>query len=247
MSFKNLLIESIDNAINNYIEKIASTYELDANELKNLWNKSIDSASPKQKIDFVAPKQKVEIALQSLKTESNDKAKLSKLSKNELVDLCREKGYKVTGSKADLVERLCSLKEIVVMEKPKKLETKGPQIIKQLNANIPNFSIRKNVFGNFEHAETSLVFDDKTKMVIGKQNDDGTICVLTRNDIDICNKYKFQYEIPTNLNESKGKEKVTMTATDEEGEEDDGSQLDDEDFLEEEDEELTEEEYDDDI
>ena len=46
-----------------------------------------------------------------------------------------------------------------------------------------------------------LVFSKLDKNVIGKQNEDGTIIELTKNDIELCNKFKFKYILPENLNE----------------------------------------------
>jgi hypothetical protein len=244
MSFKSSLFEAIEATINNYIEKIANDYSLDVTELQNLWNKTSTEASLKSTQKIIPVFKKPETATEvSCEGPSN----LSKMTKNELVDLCKAKGYKVTGTKSDLIERLTSSssttsKEIVVVEKSReKIVHKEPEVIKQLSANIPTVPIRKNVFENYEHAETSFLFDEKTKKVIGKQNEDGTIATLSRSDIDMCNKYKFQYEIPSNLNEIKAN--VTVSATGDDEEEDDGSQINDDDFLEEEDEELSDEDY----
>ena len=51
---------------------------------------------------------------------------------------------------------------------------------------FPTISIRRNQFGNHAHPETGLIFDIKTKKVIGKQNDDGSIEELTAKDIAFC-------------------------------------------------------------
>ena len=94
--------------------------------------------------------------------------------------------------------------------------------------------IKRNQFGNFEHFETGLVFSKLDKKVIGKQNEDGTITELTKNDIEICNKFKFKYTIPENLNNKD----VEESESDEEGD----SDVDDE-IIEEIEEEHTEEDY----
>ena len=44
------------------------------------------------------------------------------------------------------------------------------------------------------------MFNNKEKKVYGKQNSDGSIEPLTKDDINLCNKYKFDYFIPDNLN-----------------------------------------------
>ena len=226
MSLRSSLFEAIDVIVDTFVEKISSTYNIDATKLHALWNEVAKQEN------VTAKKEEPQ------STETNDiSSGLSKMTKNELVDLCKAKGYKVTGTKSELIERLTSLpKEIVVTERVReKIVTKEPEIVKQLIAHVPTVPIRKNVFGNYEHPETSLIFDDKTKKVIGKQNDDGTVSSITRSDIDMCNKFKFQYEIPLNLNE----DKITVSATegDEEGDEDEeNSEFNDDDFLEEEEE-----------
>ena len=45
-----------------------------------------------------------------------------------------------------------------------------------------------------------MIFNKHTKKVIGKQHSDGQIVELSHSDIDLCNKYKFSYNLPENLN-----------------------------------------------
>ena len=72
-------------------------------------------------------------------------------------------------------------------------------VIKKLIEKQPTLHVIRNKFGNFIHEETSLVLDPKTLKVYGRQMSDGKIAELTLDDINICNKYKFQYVIPENL------------------------------------------------
>ena len=99
--------------------------------------------------------------------------------------------------------------------------------------------IRRNQFNNHEHPETCLVFCVKTKKVIGKQQDDGSVSQLTTDDIENCHKFKFEYFVPENLdNKTKlDDEKVEEL---EEEEEDDEEIIESEDDIDEE--ELIEEE-----
>ena len=117
-----------------------------------------------------------------------------------------------------------------------------------MKTNIPTIAIRKNQFGNHEDPNTSFVFDRKTKKVIGKQNDDGTIQDLSKEDINICNKNKYEYILPFNLDKQSklDDEKVEELDDDEELDEDNVleeelfEEVDDEDELED---ELEDEEY----
>ena len=57
-----------------------------------------------------------------------------------------------------------------------------------------DFKLRKNKFGFFEHMQTHLVFDPKTKAVIGIQLYNGTIePTLNKVDVDNCVLYSFKY------------------------------------------------------
>ena len=80
----------------------------------------------------------------------------------------------------------------------------------------------------------ALYFSKLDKKVIGKQNEDGTIRELNKNDIEICNKFKFKYIIPENLN---GEE-----VEDSDSDEGDNSDIDDE-IIDEIEEDDTEEDY----
>lgn len=91
-------------------------------------------------------------------------------------------------------------------------------IVKKISATIPLINIRRNKFNNFEDINTGFVFDNLSKKVIGKQSANGTVLELTKEDINICNKYKFQFVLPSNLDKNTKVEDVKV----EELEEDDG-------------------------
>lgn len=57
--------------------------------------------------------------------------------------------------------------------------------------NSTKITVRKNIYGNWEHPATNLVFDRFSREVCGKQGT-GVILPLTEEDIDLCNKYKFK-------------------------------------------------------
>ena len=135
----------------------------------------------------------------------------NKMKKPELVQLCVDKGYKSTGSKPELVVSL--IDEIKEGEKPPKKIAKTASksaavaaptqadIIKKIVAASPVIVIRRNEHGNHEHPDSGFVFNPTTKKVIGKQHDDGTVSPITKSDIDTCNKYNFDYEIPESLDD----------------------------------------------
>jgi len=190
MSLSNNIQNTISQTINLFIEEVSNKYNLNKNDLLNIWNGS------REKSD--------EIIIS--KTENNsDLNNLIKLSKNELIELCKSKSLKVTGSKQDLAERIIS-SENKIATKSINIPNKIP-IVKKLIEKIPSIHLKRNKFENFEHSETSFVFNNKTQKVYGKQNSDGSVSNLTAEDIDICNKYKFSYYIPENLDKTDNSKK----------------------------------------
>jgi hypothetical protein len=178
----------------------------------------------------------------------------------ELKAICKQRNLKVSGTKNDLIARLMGKEEPSPKNKPEsksseskpKTETKTAKVekaqakvletpvAKKLTANIPQVLITRNSFGRYEHAETGLVFDSASRVVIGKQLPDGTVDHLTEDDIDMCNAFKFPYELPTNL-DHKAKLNDVVVKELEEDEELDADDVEEEQLLEEEEEEEYEE------
>ena len=190
MSLSQTIFDSIENNIKIYINQLANKYDLNESELYKLWNNKEEfstavtkiSKSSQQKEDILDPE-------------------LMKLNKKELTEMCKSKNLPISGTKADLIKRLVSKedqKQTKLTPINKKSDT--AEVVKKLVKNIPAIQINKNSFGNYEHAESRLVFNNTTKRAFGKQNDDGSISELTAEDIDLCHKYKFTYDIPENLN-----------------------------------------------
>jgi hypothetical protein len=204
MSFSLKLTKVIDEVLQTFILKVATEYKLDTNELQSLWTgKSLSSkpveSTPEKKSD--SKSQVTEI----------DPEILLKCNKAELVALCKSNGHKCSGTKTILISRLLG-KEDNTENTPK--ETSKPKakskavkhaalaatpIAQKLTANIPNILIRRNKFNNYEHPESGMVFDNETKVVYGKQNDNGSVDPLTDDDIDQCNAFKFKFKIPIDL------------------------------------------------
>lgn len=114
--------------------------------------------------------------------------KLQALTKQELMEMCRERNMNCYGTKFDMVQRLLSS------------EKKG--ILQEIKHSIPAIRLYKDTASNvFVHPETGLVFDPNERKVVGRR-DDGKIVGLTYKDIQTCLRYKFRYVLPTNLAES---------------------------------------------
>lgn len=175
-----------------------------------------------------------------------------KMTKPELSGVCKSRGLKVSGARQDLIDRILEdLKKgdaPVEKDAPKKQTTltkagvlkkeTNTSVLKKIATAAPTLQIKRNKFGNYEHAETGLVFDKEDKTVIGKQGDDGNIYELDDDDIENCKRFKFNYNIPENLDSRKtGLDDVKVDEVEEE--------LGEEDFEEEVEEEVSEEEVDD--
>ena len=178
MTFSEHIKAVVDSHVDAFIEKIATTYTIDRKTLRSLWDGDV-----KPRTNTKVPEAPVQESVPVPPMKSSED--LNRLSKPEIVSLCKIRGIKVTGTKQELVERLTGDK---VVEKTKPTEKKktsnvGPasekQVLKMMQAKIPAIQIKKNEFGFFEHSETKLVFDRATNTVIGKQNTSGNVDPIT--------------------------------------------------------------------
>lgn len=209
MSFSKALEQAVNKVVDKYIEEIAEKYKLDIVELRKDWSK-----------DTVC-----------LHTENaSPSVNYNNLLKPELLEECKKKGLSCKGTKADLIKTLTNAQNNTTTA-PQTSKTKiQSTIVSRLKANVPTVAIRKNSWGNHEDPQTHLVFSKESKKVIGKQNPDGTIAELDKEDINICHKNKYEYVIPENLDKEITLQDVKIDELEEEEEEDD-------DLLEEDDEE----------
>lgn len=131
---------------------------------------------------------------------SNTLKKYNDMKKPELVSLCKVEGFKSSGNKQTLIDNIINkIKEDVkITTKPKKKMSPGTKqtIIDKLKKEAPAVVIRRNEHGNYEHSETGFLFDPVQKLVIGKQSPDGTVIDISKDDIELCKKYNFNYNIP---------------------------------------------------
>jgi hypothetical protein len=209
MSNKQLL-NHIDNVLDSYINTISDKYNINKDELKQLWYS--DSYKPPQKTVSNVN------TLQTIDMDDLSPQRLLKCSKVELAALCKHHGKKFTSKnkKEDLLA-LLQEKSVVNIEPKKPIENnikksiqQIPSVIKNITSTIQTIPIRKNCHGNLEHSETKLIFDKNTKKVFGKQEDDGTVSDLCDDDIQNCKKFKFAYDVPQNLDKKNTLEKVKL-------------------------------------
>ena len=222
MSFKEKANLGLNSTLNEFFKIISEKYNLNYNELQQIWSGSV--------VNNISPPQPNE---------------LEKLNKSELIEICRSKQLKVSGTRSDLVNRILDFDKQKSSTQPlfKQPSVVPPPVLKKLIEKIPPIKIEKNSFGNFVHKETSFVINEHTQKVYGKENKDGSINDLTSSDIDLCNKYKFSYVIPNNLDKKVDILDVKVDELDDDLEEELEEEEDDE-LLEEEEVEEEEEEED---
>lgn len=243
MSLKQTVTKAVDEIIFEFISQVATKYNLDPNELITMWDGEAENV---QALPKSVPKKASSVTQIPSNDEELNPKELLTLKKPELQALCRKRGLKCTGTKPELIALLAGGSSGVEEEKPKtapikEVSVKKPAtttpVVKKLVANALTVSIRRNQFGNHEHPETALVFDPKTKKVIGKQNDNGSVDDLTPEDIDVCNQYKFDYSVPENLDKKSKLEEEKVEELDEDEDEeplesDDEEDLDEVDLIE---------------
>ena len=210
MSFSQNLFNNIEKVIHGYIDVISKTYNINREELIYLWGSETTLTESKE--TKTSSRTKTTVALTSTSGENSSFTNvelnintLHKSTKVELIALCKSRGLKTVGTKDVLVNRLLGKEDTEVKTEKKetkteKKETKKEQnVVEKISASIPTIAVRRNRFGRFEHAETRLVFDQVNRVVIGKQEDDGSLSDLTEDDIELCKKFKFMYSLPENL------------------------------------------------
>ena len=108
-------------------------------------------------------------------------------SRTELITMCKEKNLQSGGTKHDMAVRLIGGWE------------KTPDAQVRLSAFFHKIRIEKNENGQYVY--DSLVFDATTKNVVGVLRN-GAVEPLTRQDIEVCKKYKFRFMTPEKLDDN---------------------------------------------
>ena len=122
---------------------------------------------------------------------------IRKYSKNELMDMCKRHGLDRSGKKHDLALRLVSWERQVPTESLFS-ESLGS---KKIDLVPPVVRIEKDENGHMIHRDTGLVFHEESRRVTGVRESNGVIRDLQVEDIDLCKKYKFPFEMPLRLND----------------------------------------------
>ena len=246
----------IESTIEDYAKAISSKFNIKYSDLMNIWNGKNDepvkivssSTLSKSDIDFESDSEeeetkttskeskskptrevkKDETSLESLKKKAKELgipgiSKFKASNKDELLELINnaEKGNPATKGKA----QKSPPKKPVVKEEPK-VSTE------YIQKKITSFSVSKNKFGNYWNESSGLVFDKETRQAVGKQQENGDVIGLTKQDIEFCKNNNISFKLPSNIISEEKESK--SNSDDEESIDDDEDEL-DEDELEDED------------
>ena len=231
MSFKDAIVESIEQCVAKFIKEVANKKNINEAELTAIWLGNSGSMTTSM-------------------TTTSSTTEYSKMKVAELKAICKKHGLKMTGTKDVLVKAIeeFEAKKSNPVEKSSQIDKN--KVIEKLNQMAPTIVCRRNQFGNYEHPPSKLVLDRNTKKVIGKQCEDGSLEDLDLDDIEKCKLYKFEYDLPENLDKTTSINdiKIDELEDDEIIEEESDEELNEEELMEEYDEEydeVDEDEYDD--
>lgn len=218
-------VQSINEEFQSKLQKIATRFSLDLEELKTCCEKTAEVVSTTKSKSVSKKLEKVPATLEKTEPEIECKVcqhvmggssknkgqkcggKVGSESKSGLYCKTHLKNENSSSTVVEKEKKPKVEKEPVVAEKKKlKIDPNQPlinnntDIKKLIEERTSNLSVKKNSFGNYEHSASRLVLDAVTKAVYGKQNDDGTVSELTTNDINLAKTVGFKnIKIPDNL------------------------------------------------
>ena len=202
------LAKSIDDiisqSIQDFVERIANTYELDPEDIMSLWddNVSVPAKKPKS-VPKSAPKSS------PAKSTTSEVSKSSSIKSTDTGLVCPyvftrgENKGEICGCKPKNGNKYCSKHKKYEGEpqKEKKVLPSGKKSIVSPSKKTPpkeqspETILRKHkVLDKYWHRETDMVFKSGTeRIVIGKCVNDKLVS-LTEEDIDVCKSRRWQYE-----------------------------------------------------
>ena len=212
------LAKSIDDivsqSIQDFVQRIADTYELDAEDIMSLWDDNVSSSaktSPK-KPTKTSPKSvpKVVEKPSPAKSTTSEVSKSSSIKSTDTGLVCPyvfargENKGEVCGCKPKNGNKYCSKHKKYEGETPKekKVLPSGKKSIVSPSKKVspkeksPETILRKHkVLNMYWHRETDMVFKSGTeRIVVGKCVNDKLVS-LTEEDIELCKSRRWQYEV----------------------------------------------------
>jgi len=170
--------------------------------VKNYLDKFVKEVS----LRYGIPKKEINILLNKKKVKDIPPIdELCSLSRPELVAICKQHDILSTGSKELVICRLAKINsekyKIEVKKVTPKFQKKS-SVVSVVKKYTPIINVRRNRWGNYEHVDTGLVFN-QSHLIYSRQCKDGSMVNLTAEDIGTCKQYKFDWVLPENLNWNK--------------------------------------------
>ena len=200
--------KAFKNCLEDFTVRVGEKYELDPVELAS-YLKDI-SFQPQQEVKKTRAKRK--------KSDDDDDEEIKKCkyeflkgksigdtcsnrvsSESKTGDYCKRHLSNEDDSKEKKAKAKAKTAKSAKSKKQQDLAETEIKVIKKLNETKPQIVIKRNSFGNYEHADTKLVMNRESKKIVGRQQDDGTVSPLTSEDIDNCKLWKLLYDLPANL------------------------------------------------
>lgn len=215
------LAKSIDDivsqSIQDFVQRIADTYELDAEDIMSLWDDNVSAPAKKPKsAPKSVPKSAPKSESKSVEKASPAKSTTSEVSKSSSIKstdtglVCPyvfargENKGEMCGCKPKNGNKYCSKHKKHEGETPKekkvlpsgKKSIVSPSKKSSPKEKIPETILRKHqVLNMFWNRETDMVFKSPTeKIVVGKCVNDKLV-PLKEEDIEVCKSRRWQYEV----------------------------------------------------
>jgi hypothetical protein len=214
------LFNSIEKHIDSLLTTISTKYNIDKNELKNLWcnlDESTNVEVGSQRTEEVTQSVPVTETTTTTTTEkAYDITKIHEYDVKTLKGILKSLGLKVSGKKADLLSRIMNSDKEPKKSPSRKspAKTSSSKKKKQTRLLPVNGKVElqkrqihfKKIDDFHVHEDSNLIIDSETKMIIGKYDIDTKSMVnLTESDIETCKQYKFRYNVPDNLSSTNSK------------------------------------------
>jgi RNA polymerase primary sigma factor len=248
-TLSNSLFSVVSQAVDEFAQLVADKYETSKEDVLELWNNRVSS---ELKVDSSSSKEEKKPtrtrAKPAAQTDSKDAAVCCyefKKGKNtgtkctakvcpDSSKFCRkhktQEGKEETSASTTTKTEKKTATKTPASSKAKKAESKEKEIpaVKKLNDGKPSYVLKRNKQGNYEHPETSFVFDKTTKEVYGRQTE---TCVepLTIDEIEMCRKLNFKCRLPNTLSKTNDEDDINEEDEDIEEDEDEDDDIEDED------------------
>jgi len=215
------LAKSIDDivsqSIQDFVQRIADTYKLDAEDIMSLWDDNVSAPAKKPKsvpksVSKSVPKSipKVVEKASPAKSTTSEVSKSSSIKSTDTGLVCPyvfargENKGEVCGCKPKNGNKYCSKHKKYEGETPKekKVLPNGKKSIVSPSKKVspkeksPETILRKHkVLNKYWNRETDMVFKSPTeKIVVGKCVNDKLVS-LTEEDIEVCKSRRWKYEV----------------------------------------------------